>query len=911
MIFLRPELLLLALPGAWLLARCGSAHSLAFWLRAGVAACLLVALADPWASGSRRGRDLIVVVDRSGSAGGRAERALQDLLPLLADEARAGDRLAVIGFGADARVDLPPQTEFAFPGFAQAVDPDGSHLANALDTALALLRPDRPGSVLILSDGEAHGPDPDGPARRAAARGVRVDVRPAPRPAGPDIAVEELGLPPRVGPGEAFAFPAWIRAASGGAADWTLLRDGVPIASGSAELRAGLNRLLLRDRARAPGLATYRLELRRQGDPEPANDVGLGAVVVEGRRPVLLVNENAGRGRLARALEGAGLAVDVRSPAEVAAWDPWRLEGYAATVLENVGANALGGMLAPLARQVEDLGAGLLMTGGRAAFGPGGYYHSLLDPLLPVTMEMRVEQRKLGLALAVVLDRSGSMAAPIGGGRTKMDLANAGTIEAVRLLSALDEVAVVVVDSEPHVIVPLTNADATGAIAARVSGIRSQGGGIYVYTGLQAAARQLQNASRANRHIILFADAADAEEPGDTVSLLASLRNRNTTVSVVALGSESDPDAAFLRDIAARGGGEIYFSTSPEDLPRLFAQDTLLAARATFVEEPTATRTTPGLFAVAALEPGAWCTLPGYNLNYLRPGAARGVATTDENEAPILATMQAGLGRTAAFSAQVDGPFGLSVADWPRAARALATVAQWVASQEAGDAFFTTVRREGREALITVEADPERAGGRGAVEIRAVSPDGALQRVPLQATGQARWEARVPIGMDGVYRFAAATEDGRALPAESLAISYSPEFEIRADPREGQELLGRIARISGGRVDPTAAEILSGARGDRATAPVGGRWVLAALLLLLGEIAWRRFGALARRPAWLRLPRLPRRARAVAPAAQAPQPDAPPGAAEPAAPIAPPLPQPGPGVDDALAAAKKKARRRL
>lgn len=917
MSLLRPELLLLALPVLWLLLRSGSARTLAWWLRLAACACLLLALAEPWARSGGRGRDLVAVVDLSRSAGGRAEAEFLALEPLLREAARSGDRLAVLGFGADTVLSAAPSAAPGFAGFAQRPDPDGSHLARALDAALGLLHPERPGSILLLSDGEAHGEAPDAAARRAAARGVRVDVRPTPRPTGPDVAVEELGLPACVGPGEAFAFPAWIRATAAGSAEWRLIRDGEEIARGAVELRSGLNRLLLRDRAQTPGMSTYRLELRRAGDPEPANDVGLGAITIEGRKPLLLINDAGELGRLARALEGAGLPVDPRTPEAVAAWDPWRLSAYAGVVLENVPATRLGALLPHLARQVSDLGGGLLMTGGKGSFGPGGYYRSLLDPLLPVTMEMRVEQRKLGLGLCIVLDRSGSMAAPAGAGRTKMDLANAGAIEAIRLLSALDEVAVIAVDSEPHVVVPLTAADAPESIARRVSGIRSEGGGIYVHAGLVAAGQQLEGSSLTNRHVILFADADDAEEPGRYAELLAEWRARDTTVSVVALGTPAGADAAFLRDVAERGGGAIYFTTSPEELPRLFAQDTLLAARATFVEEPVSTRTASGFLTVAAWAPGPWAALPGHNLTYLRPGAALGAVTEDENSAPILATLQAGLGRTAAFCGQVDGEFGVGAAEWPRVADALATLTQWVADAEAGEDWYSTVRREGREARVSVEwAGAAQAPG-AAIELRAVGPDGAAQRLPLAATGSGAWEAMVPIGLEGIHRFAIVTEDGRSIPAESLAVPYSPEFELRADPREGGRLLARLARLSGGRVEPTVNEVWEGPRDGRAARALGPILVWIALALLLAEIAWRRFGALLPRPRPLRLPR-----RRVASAGAAPLQAGTPTsggsggggapAAGPAAGSAPPPPgAETPSLDDALAAAKRRARRRL
>ena len=89
---------------------------------------------------------------------------------------------------------------------------------------------------------------------------------------------------------------------------------------------------------------------------------------------------------------------------------------------------------------VREQGGGLLMAGGENSFGSGGYFASSIDELLPVSMELRKEQRKLATALAIVMDRSGSMNASAGAGLTKMDLANSGAARAVELLGAMDAV---------------------------------------------------------------------------------------------------------------------------------------------------------------------------------------------------------------------------------------------------------------------------------------------------------------------------------------------------------------------------------------------------------------------------------------------------------------------------------------
>ena len=121
------------------------------------------------------------------------------------------------------------------------------------------------------------------------------------------------------------------------------------------------------------------------------------------------------------------------------------------------------------------MGGGLLLGGGERSFGQGGYYRSPLDDVLPVSMELREEHRKLRVAIAIVLDRSGSMAMPAAGGKTKMDLANLGTAECIRLLGPEDKVSVIAVDSSPHVIQPLEKVTDPESMARRALKIQKIG----------------------------------------------------------------------------------------------------------------------------------------------------------------------------------------------------------------------------------------------------------------------------------------------------------------------------------------------------------------------------------------------------------------------------------------------------
>src|SRR5205085_999138 len=153
--------------------------------------------------------------------------------------------------------------------------------------------------------------------------------------------------------------------------------------------------------------------------------------------------------------------------------------------------------------------------------------------ILPVSMELRQEHRKLALAIVVVLDRSGSMTAPVAGGRQKMDLANLGTAAVLDLLGPSDEFGVIAVDTEPHTIADLAPVTNKERVRADVLSIRSMGGGIYIYVALEAAARMIEKSKSGTRHIILFADATDSELPGRYEPLVQKCRDGGITISVI------------------------------------------------------------------------------------------------------------------------------------------------------------------------------------------------------------------------------------------------------------------------------------------------------------------------------------------------------------------------------------------
>lgn len=925
---LHPALLLLLVPALWCCWRFRDGSAATTVVR-GIALLLLgLALAGLYHDGDAKGRDVVFVVDRSRSMPPEGDAIALEQIRLAQSARAAGDRVGVVAFGRTPALEQLPSESARFTGFTRSIDKEGSDVGAAIDLALEAIPRERPAAIEVVSDGEATGAAMLPAARRALARGIPVHTR-AVRRAGTDKAgLYDLELPPEVARNEPFQLTAWAWAEERCEAEVALEREGRVLASRRLVLEPGANRVLFRDIASSLGAAEYRAVLRVDGDALVENNAVVAGTLARGAPLVLVVNHDGQPDVLSTALARSGLDVRVTTP-EAAPASRLGWSAVRAVVLENVAADRLGRKLELVREIVEEHGAGLWMTGGKASFALGGYYLSEIDRLLPVSMEMRNEWRKLGIGIAFALDRSGSMAVEVAPGVPKMDLANQGTIAAIELLGPLDDCAVIAVDSQAHTIVELQSVDDPKELCYEVSGIESMGGGIFVRTALEACIEQLELSDAENRHIVLFCDANDSEEQEGVVARCTELLEIGIRTSVIALGTETDSDAQFLKDTAAAGEGTCTFCSDPADLPRVFAQDTMKLARSTFVDADTTAAANAALLGLGDWMPGSAAPLSGYNLNWLRPKASAGFVTSDDNAAPVVAWRYLGAGRSAALAAQIGGEFGREFVEWDGFAPLAVSLARWLCGRDELPGTYVSARREGGEALLQVELDPTVPGAPdpAGLQVRLRSPSGRLvAQAPLDRTGETSFVTRVPLAEQGVHVGEVVFGDGQVVPLPPISLPYSPELERIGDAQRGLRLLERVARESGGEVNPIAADLFAGERIGRAWSPLTAWLALAALGLVLVEIACRRlqlwgwFGALALRP----VERLRRRraalpdalpvqeAEAGAPARVAPTATPAPSEATrapAAAPASAPAPGPAPDLSDALAKARSRAQR--
>ncbi|WAC18124.1 VWA domain-containing protein [Luteolibacter sp. SL250] len=729
--FLHPEFFLL-IPALALVGWFWRSLRLHSPLRMVILLLAVVALAEPVLHRQQNSLDLHVLLDRSDSTEDLIDKGLPEWQRLL-EKAKPTRRDNLYFHNYAAEIAEMGADGSSFTGSRKL-----TRTGLALSTIAAESDEKRPSRVLIFTDGYSTEPVQEA-AAQLEARGIPIDYRIVREEDANDVRLARLHFPERVQIGEPFVITITARGPNGLEVPLILRRNGATLTETKVTLTEGNATVEFTDRIPRSGAYEYEAEVRAEGDAHMGNNKASRWIEVTGGPRLVLVSRYE-NDPLAKVLSSLDFNVQIIS--DSTQLKAGLLTGAKAVVLNNVPAHEIpNDFMKALDFFVREQGGGFLMAGGERSFGAGGYFESAIDPLLPISMELKNEHRKLSVALAIVMDRSGSMAVNVDAKNTKMDLANSGAANAIDLLGPMDQVAVFAVDSEPTKTIPLTTVgNRKQELGARARKIESGGGGIYVYTALKAAWEELQKSQAGTRHVILFTDAADSEEPGDYKKLIKDMTDGGCTISVIGLGTKADPDAAFIEDVAKLGNGRIFFSDRPMDIPKIFAQETVTIARSAFLKDPVGTKAT-GRWS--EISPKALNWLPevdGYNLSYARPDATVSLIAADEYLGPLVAHARRGLGRTAAVSFPLGGDYSEKVRSWPGYGDFLQTLGRFLMGDVTPPGIAIRHRIEGTRLTVDLLYDAEEWGQK----LAALPPKVRLQDDSGTAAYDLPWRRIAP-----------------------------------------------------------------------------------------------------------------------------------------------------------------------
>ncbi|MFN7744380.1 MAG: VWA domain-containing protein [Phycisphaerales bacterium] len=805
-----------------------------------------------------------------------------------------GRRAALLADPADNDRRIPDVIDRPFD--APGSRAEGTDLAGALRLARAMFPPDARRRIIIFSDGNQTQGDALALAETFApgARDpIRIDVVPLSYRVQNEVIVESLDTPARASPGAVIA--ARVTLTSTGPADGILRvfeessevdvspadpRLGLPVS-----LTAGRNVIVL-SVPLSTGLV-HRLSAVFEpaasastpappADTADANNRAESFTITPGGGSVLVLDgiadadaDSPGR-ILPRALDAAGIRTSVIAPAALTD-DLLALQAFDAVILQNVPADALAPPVQlALQRYVTEFGGGLIMSGGPASFGAGGWRNTPIEPILPVLLDLPERLVAPPTALIIVLDTSGSMGFTVmGSSRTQQQIANEGAALAIETMDPRDFVGVIAFDTSYSVVAPLAPNTDPRATADLVRAL-SPGGGTNIPPALRAAYEQIKAVNASQKHVIVLTDGISSGR-STLPDLVRQMRADNIRVSTISVGDGADADG--LAVLAQIGGGQAYSVVDPNLLPRVFL-------RAVRVVRTPAIRETP--FDPLSLVPSpATDALPlpfpplnGITLAQQRPAITDNKPTgvtdaliTPTGE-PLLSHWQAGLGNVAAFTSDAHNWAGPWL-DWPGYARFWSQLVRLIArsaNTQRGEATFAF---DGDRLRIRVELNDEQDRPADGLEVTAsiFAPDGSRRVLALTqeapgvyaATAAADTQGAAPIPGATIATISARAPTSPSSPAAaSPALRPPPPIVVGAFRPPGAEfrslasndtLLAAIARTAGGSVyplwpPPTASTAALFDRDQvqprQARLPLWTLLIWLALAVLLLDIATRR-----------------------------------------------------------------------
>lgn len=906
--FGRPWLLLLALlipPLIWRgwsgLAALGPfRRTLAMGLRTLAILLVIAALAEAKNVREEESLTVIALADRSFSIPqDLAESSLADLRWSKVNESlrtaskktgRPNDRLGVISFARQPRLEFPAGhvPEINLLNIGAGLDRNFTDIAAAIRMGLASFPEGGARRLLLISDGNENRGDAVAEAKTALLNGVPIDVVPLRYQYSEEILVDRIDVPSETQPDQDVPLRIVLRNYSnrrvGGQLRITRSVDKQSDSLGQkAILEPGLNVLQGRWPARLAklgGVVVYKAVFLPEGLPgdRADNNESWAPVIVSTKgRKILLVVQNkdsAAHQPLVQALKNSPFAAAAGGLREIDVWEPaelpsekdlrrYELVNYDAVILFNIPAD----MVPPeqqeaLRKNVRDQGGGLVVVGGPDSFGAGRWQGEPLEEALPVNTALR-SRKVQGKGGLVLIMHASEMAE---GNYWQKEIAKL----AINKLAPQDEVGILYFDWSGagsghrwHVPLQEVGGGANRAKIIKELATMQPGDMPQFDPSMQMAQKSLIEPERglSVRHVILVSD-------GDhgllqDLTLLDSYRKNRISLTTVGVTTHGPAAQKALAAISTPTGGRHYSVDDPGQLPAIYMKETRVISQNFLFEKAfrpqlTGEQSDPLRDWTKQFPPlGGFVRTSRKDSNLVQVLLRAPISGEEEN--PILAQWQYGLGRVVAFTSDATDKDRGWAKEWIGRDLELyndfwARLVEWSLRTVEDSGLSLQTRYENGKIRVSLIDNRSK-------EARAQKPLGSLRLTIASSAAPDAKEATLDPVAAGVYEatvdaeasgsYAVTVSSGGAsgpgarpaiLGRGAVSVPYSPEFAVVQD---NAGLLGQIAQITGGRVieekDLAAADLF------KQEGPIARRmqpiwwWLLwAASFLLLGDVAVRR-----------------------------------------------------------------------
>ncbi len=849
----------------------GARRVIAIVLRCIVMLLLAAIMAGPTLTARNDQLAVIAVVDRSLSVPADQQKQCQDALGKAVAAKDPKDLLGVVDVAESATISKLPSGGPELRERNTALAGTQSKLSAGIDMAMAIAPPGAAVRILLASDGNETAGDLREAARVAAANGIPIDVFPQRYNYPREVVFRNLVTPVKARSNQQIQLRMVLSSTAAASGKVVVSLNGKPLGLGAGEdmglrmdLKAGTNVKTVPVPVGSGGMHEYEATFIPD-DPKmdsiEANNRASAITYVAGPGRVLVVDEDGTSGeQVAEALQKANINTRHINSSSF----PQRLAELMdcdAIILANVNCGQLSMQQQDMiCRYVSETGGGLVMIGGPESFGAGGWIGSSVADILPVNLDPSQKKQMPRGALALIMH---ACEMPDGNYWGKQVAKSAvDTLSRRDLIGVLDYSWDNKSGKGGHWVYDLSEVGDRTAVKTAID--QMQMGDMPDFAPPMQSAYDKLSTITGLRHVIIISDG----DPGPpSPQLLASYKKAGITVTTVTVYPHGGGNSPQMEMIAKATGGRSYLVSNPKELPQIFIKEAQLIRRSLLVEEDTTLKLTGGSHQIlSGLK--ALPHLDGFVLTDAKGGLSQMLLTNAGGD-PILATMQAGMGRTLAFTSSADSRWAKGWLAWGGFKTFWEQAIRWVgkAPQDAECDIFPDV--QGREVTITVESVD--ASGKfvqySEIVAQVISPEMEVSAMSLTQVGPGKYRGTFQATSGGSYlvnlRYKKVGEGGSGMVQTAVNVPLAPEFR---DLTDNAALLSEVAAVTGGRVidDPAAVNLFdrAGVKIPESAQTAMPPLIYALLAAFLLDVAVRRiavdFRAMFAR-AWSNVPSLRRK----------------------------------------------------
>lgn len=716
----------------------------------------------------------IYLVDVSDSMSGSTKEMasfVRDAISKIPEEEMAG----VVAFGYDSRVESFVSKGQSFAEFQTAPIRTATDFEQAIASAMALY-PDGSGKRLVLvTDGQQNSGDIQTMVSTLTSNQVVVEVKKIDNATGEEVFVSDLSVPDKIRTGDTFSVQVEVESTVQTQAVLYLYAGDTLKKREEVSLQTGENQFVFKDTRKEEGYLTYRAVIEPNQDTMSINNEYVAYTQAEDGKGILLVEGREGAAnQFEKVLQTANITYD-KMASQIVVGSLANLNKYKSVVLVDVYVDDLPKkFLNNIETYVKDYAGGLVAIGGENSFALGGYKDTVLEKILPVNMDLEGEKEIPKMAVALVIDHSGSMSGGMGS-YSKLELARESAVSALKNLRNTDEIGILAFDDTYSWVYKLGEASDKEAIEEEIYSI-SDGGGTSIFPALAAAEDALAKSDATLKHIILLTDGQDYFRDFDDLS--TDMNNKKITLSTVAVGDDADKD--LMQALAEAGKGRYYYTDASTDMPRIFAQEIFLSSRSYLVNREF----TPAVVSDNGILKDVIGEGVPSMLGYVassKKSLATSILVSDEDE-PILTCWQYGLGKTVAFNSDVENIWTANYAAWEKYPALWRNIIDWTITDVDSDANNLSIKQDGATAKFIYTSDDYKEDT--TVTVISTDSDGNVQECVLEATSPGKFEGTAVFSDTGVYSINAREESGGeviSVKNSAAAVQYSNEYRISSD----------------------------------------------------------------------------------------------------------------------------------